>query len=277
MKIAVVCANGIGDALIMLIASYHLKKHGYDVTTASPHRFGNWLPQCQFAEPHDADLIFLQHDNTKQSQILHDQNKPVFTFYGQHLASKHGPLRQGLDYVCNPSWSMVDNVIASLQALFHIQATPENGLLPPAGLVHRRYPKRVAIHTGSAQMEKNWPTPKFLAVVRFLEKQDLQPHIIPLFPSIEELCSFIYESGYFIGNDSGPGHIASYLQIPSLIIAKSHKQMRLWRPGWKSATILTPPHWIPNWKGSRLREKYWKQLVTINKVIKTLKCNVLCN
>ena len=43
----------------------------------------------------------------------------------------------------------------------------------------------------------------------------------PIFSSLEELTSFLYESAFFIGNDSGPGHVASALNIPTLTIGQT--------------------------------------------------------
>jgi hypothetical protein len=81
----------------------------------------------------------------------------------------------------------------------------------------------------------------------------------------------------FVGNDSGPGHIASCLHIPHLIIGRSARHMRFWRPGWLPGAIVTPPSWIPNFKGWRIRENYWQTFVGAGNVIKKLKTSVLNN
>jgi len=277
MKIAVVCAPGVGDAVILHIVSHHLRLAGFEVVTNTPHRFGQWLSDSYFGDWKDCDAIFLQHDNSPKSKEIHALNKPVYTFYGSHLLSKHGPLRAGYDYVCDLNRTMVDNVVTALQTLFHITATTDNGLRPPEGLVHRKYMRRVAIHTSSGHPDKNWPLKKFLKVAKWLESQGYQPTLLPQFPTLEELASFIYESGFFLGNDSGPGHIASCLQIPHLIIGREEKQMRHWRPGWGCGEVITPPPWIPNWKPFRLRENRWKTFITKSKTINTFKHKVLSN
>jgi heptosyltransferase-3 len=277
MKFAVVCAAGIGDALILHIVSHHLRKAGHEVTTVTPHRFGRWLSDYQFGDGEGCDAVFLQHDNSLASKRFHAMQKPVYTFYGSHLLEKHGPLRTGFDYVCDPNRTMVDNVVTALRLLFRIPATDENGFKPFPSLIHRRHKKRVAIHTSSAVPEKNWPEQRFLQLARWLESEGYEPAILPLFPTLEDLASYIYESGYFLGNDSGPGHIASCLKIPHLIIGREEKQMKLWRPGWATGEVVVPPSWLPNWKGLRLREAHWKKFVTLNNVIKRFKNNVLCN
>lgn len=267
-KIAVVCSPGVGDVLILHIVSHHLQKAGFAVTTSTPHRFGRWLSDYQFGDLIDCDAIFLQHDNSLQSQEIHALNKPIYTFYGNYLLAKHGPLRPGFDYVCDLNKTMVDNVVTSLQILFQINATKENGLKPFAPLLHRRYKKRVAIHSTSSDAKKNWPKAKFLQLAKMLECEGYEPVILPHFPTLEDLTSFIYESGFFIGNDSGPGHIASCLNIPHVILGRTKRHMSFWRPGWKEGVVIVPPSWVPNWKGLRLREIYWKKWITTKNVIK---------
>lgn len=274
MKFAVVCSPGVGDLAILHIVSHHLKLFGHDVMTVSPHRFGKWLDGYQFGDLGQTDAIFLQHDNSPRSEEIRKKEN-VYTFYGSHKLSKHGPLKPGFDFVADLNQTMVDNIVASLKMLFGIEATPENGFHPPAGLIHRRFSKRIAIHTTSGNAFRNFPLKKFEEFAHWAKIEGFDPVILPQFPSLEELTSYIYESGYFIGNDSGPGHLASYLKIPHLIIGREEKQMRHWRPGWGHGTIITPPKWVPNWKGLRLREKYWKMFISSKTIINRFKHIVL--
>lgn len=268
MKICVVCAPGVGDLLIMHIASYELQKAGHDVITVSPHRFGKWLEEFQFGSLESSDAIFLQHDNSETSKEIKKNSKTVYTFYGSHKLGKHPPLQKGFDYVCNPKKTMVENVRLALKDLFEIDASGENGMRAPEGLIWKKHEKRIAIHAGSSNPNKNWPLSKFTQFASWAKKKGFDPIFLPQFPSLEKLTSFIYESSLFLGNDSGPGHIASCLKIPNLIIGKDFKQMRLWRPGWGQNKVITPPQWVPNFKKMRLRETYWSKLITVNSVVK---------
>lgn len=273
--IAIVCSPGVGDALIFHIAAHHLRKAGFEVALSTPHHFGRWLPDYSLADPKGCDAIFLQHGNGPAEQEVSKWNKPVYTFYGSHRPGKHPPLKPGFDYVCDPNMTMADNVAASLSTLFGIAATKDNGLKPFPGLLHRRNKKRVALHTVSSQLHTQWPQDKYLQLAQWLRSEGFEPAILPQFPTLEDLTSFLYESGYFIGNDSGPGHIASCLQIPHLIIGRCARHMKFWRPGWTAGEIVTPPKWVPNWSGFRLRETHWKQFVTVKKVINRLKISLL--
>lgn len=268
MKIAVVCAPGLGDALILHIASHHLALAGHEVTTLTPHHFGRWLPH---SDSDDFDAFFLQHDNSPRAKSIHARPQTVYTFYGSHQLEKHGPLRVGYDYVCDPNQTMVDNVVTALRLLFRIPATPDNGITPPAELTHRKFSKRVVIHTSSRDPNKNWSLEKFIQCAELLKQEGYEPVFLPQFPTLDELFAFIYESSYFLGNDSGPGHIASCLQIPHLIIGTAERHMRLWRPGWSPGEIVVPPSWIPNLKGIRFREKHWKRFISVGKVMNRFK------
>ena len=277
MKIGIICAPGVGDALILHIASHQLKLAGFEVVTETPHSFGRWLSGYRFGETSACEALFLQHDNSLKANQIQSLSCPVYTFYGSYHLLKHPPLRKGLDFVCDLNRTMVENVVASLEALFSIRATPDNGFRPPPELTHRKHKKRVVIHATSGHPARNWPERKFLKVARWLEGEGYEPSFLPLFPSLEQLSSYLYESGFFLGNDSGPGHLASLLEIPYLIIGRQERHMRHWRPGWGKGAIIVPPKWVPNWKGLRLRDHKWKTFITSKNVINTLERSVLNN
>jgi len=300
-RFAVVCAAGIGDALILEIASHHLRGAGHEVVTFTDHLrgFGEWLPGTEcLSQPKlgemgkvfsSFDAILLQHDNTEKARDILKlrPGKKIYTFYTNYRFSKHGPLWDGLDFPFDETESMVANTKAALKALFSIDALGgENGLRPPKGLVYRKHAKRVVIHPTSTMASKNWPKEKFFKVVRWLEKEGYEPAFIASpkereewgavdLPSLKDLASFLYESSVFLGNDSGPGHLASYFGLPYLTIGKQERQMKLWRPGWHPGEIVTAPSWIPNWKLWRIRDEKWQLFITPSKVIKTLQKKLL--
>lgn len=277
MKFCVVCSSGVGDLAILHIVSHHLKQAGHEVVTITPHRFGKWLDGYTFSssiEPCDA--IFLQYDNSENHRQLRS-SKPVYTFFGSHNLSKHGPLKPGFDFVADPNQTMVANIVQCLKTLFGIDASSDNGFTPPPDKVYRKYPLRIAIHTTSGHPHRNWPRPKFEGFAKWAKGDGFEPIFLPTFPSLENLISFIYESGFFLGNDSGPGHLASKLNIPGLVIGREERHMRHWRPGWGAGAVITPPKWVPNWKGFRIREKCWSKFISETKVIKAFKNKIDLN
>lgn len=272
MKISVVPLSGLGDTVVMQTASHHLKKAGHEVVTISHYRFGRWLEDSHFeSELRDSDAIFIQCNHSGRPLTLRKTRKEIYTFFESpkvlKRAVKEIPYREKYDYVAKPNRTMVENVVLALKQLFGIDATPENGFKPYEGLIYRRHKNRIAIHTSSGSEDKNWPAEKFNQFADWASSIGLEPVILPRFESLEELFTFLYESGYFIGNDSGPGHVASCLKIPLLTIARTAKVMRLWRPGW-GGELITPPKWIPNFKGMRINKRFWRSFISVKAVIR---------
>ena len=87
---------------------------------------------------------------------------------------------------------------------------------------------------------------------------------LPNFPTLDDLASFIYESGFLIGNDSGTGHLASALEIPTLtIIQTTSKKGFRWRPGWTNGIVIKPFFKL------KLKNKtYWQCFISTKKVLK---------
>jgi ADP-heptose:LPS heptosyltransferase len=87
---------------------------------------------------------------------------------------------------------------------------------------------------------------------------------MPFFPSLNLLAHFIYESGYLIGNDSGLGHLASALGIPTLTLCRRKAWANMWAPSFSKGVVVTPQSWIPNIRGLRLRDRYWKKFISVS-------------
>ncbi len=292
---AVLPALGIGDALLMMIASHQLKMEGYRVTT-----FHNSLPELMPWFPgHDLqplppeenlstfDLILAENDNSPKIKRLIEVYRPRLSiFYPTYLSSKHAPL-SALDKVFDSDLPMAENIACAIAALLNLpSSSKENGLTPPSPLVHRSNKSQVLIHPTSRVPAKNWKAEGFLEVARKLCSRGLKPlfcvspsernewnfivkegFALADIPSLSHLASLVYESGCVIGNDSLIGHLASNLGIPTLIIANDEKRMRLWRPGWLKGQLVLPPPYLPNWKFLRIKENCWQSFISVSKVL----------
>lgn len=307
-KAAVVSAAGIGDALIMMIASYNLQKAGYEVTTFSNHlaSFGAWFKDFTFAKQPKVeefaatfskfDSLFLQHENSHRARAIFSLRKShpdleVYCFYNNYRSSKHEALDPKFDFALDESRPMAENLAEAMQSILGLKA-PEKGIgmTAPEGLMHRRFENRVCIHPTSSSSLKNWSPNKYLKLARKLQYRRYQPSFLvspderkdwlwvlnhgfdlPLIPTLADLANYVYESGYFIGNDSGPGHLASYLDVPLLILAPLKQSISHWQPGWRKADIILPSTWAPNMKGLRLRENNWQMFVSVARVFSQFK------
>jgi heptosyltransferase-3 len=293
-QFAIICAEGIGDGLITSIAAHNLRKQGHLVTLFSPHLHlfgsylepGNYLPLPQNFEEalKSFDAIILQFEDSKKAKEILSLRKKgfvIYLIYTNYRLSKHGPLDENFDFPVDETKPMVHNLCNAVKKLFHIEGSSQNCLPPRLETTHRKYQKRVLIHPTSSREDKNWRKKRFLKLGDKLEKLGFEPMFIlspkertswpeninaPHFESLEKLVPVIYESRFFIGNDSGPAHLASYYQIPHIIVAQG-RQMPLWSTGWLPPRILTPPRLVPNIKKMRLREEKWAYFISTKRVV----------
>ena len=180
----------------------------------------------------------------------------------------------------------MDNLyVFSKEILKFTVATKSNGITTPEGVLQRRFEKRVVFHPTSSRPGKNWPWEKFLELAKRLKLEGFDPAFIlteeerkgrdfqgiqaPAFKSLSEKAAFICESGWMIGNDSGIGHLASCLGLPTLTLCRSQQAARFWRPAWALGKVLTPPAWIPNLKGLRLRDQHWQKWISVKKALES--------
>jgi heptosyltransferase-3 len=286
-------ARGIGDGLLMMIASQALHQAGYRVTTVHPSLFElqDWFPHQTFAReipslPAEWDLIIAENDNSPAIQKLRSERKNVSIFYPTYLASKHGPLSP-LDQTFDPTKPFASNVASCISKLLKRESSSKNnGIRIPPLLSHRHFKERILLHPTSSDPKKNWPKEKYLELAQKLKSAGLSPVFIvspaeksawleveragfslPDFTTLSALAHFTYESGALIGNDSLMGHLASNLGLPTLILADDPKRMLLWRPDWAPTTVLTPPSWIPNPKWLRLRKSQWQKFISVKQTL----------
>ncbi|MCB1109964.1 MAG: hypothetical protein KDK64_03215, partial [Chlamydiia bacterium] len=248
MKAAVVCSKGMGDGLMMLVAAHRLRLEGYDVTTFqdSLGELESWFPHQQFAKRSTLDSldtfdrIILQNDNTPFSfNLIQKYREKIHIFYASYEEGKHHPLMPQ-DRVFDRALPLVKNIAQNTASILgKNDPISENGMVVPQGLTYRKEQKRIVIHPTSTTPLRTWSREKFLEVAKRLEEEGYNvvfslspeereswrgiPFAIPEFPDLSALAAYLYESHFLIGNESGTGHLASNLGIPTLIVAKCPK------------------------------------------------------
>ena len=281
---------------MMLVASHNLVTAGAHVTnyTTHLHELIDWFPGQSFAgipgKWEEAlasyDLVIVQGDYAPEKRPLLSLSNGI-VLYPYYIPSKAPPLRE-FDYIFDKSATIVSNIVDAIGALMGAPPlTHSNGACPPAGLVHRKERKQVVIHPMSSDPNRIYSSGRFVKTARLLKKQGYRPIFavsrdeygfwedvlrgefpLPSFPTLKELAEIVYESGFFVGNESGTSHLASCLDIPTLVIAGNTKRMEMWRPGWYPGKVTTPPKWVPNVKWARLRTHKWQYFISPNKVIR---------
>jgi ADP-heptose:LPS heptosyltransferase len=159
-----------------------------------------------------------------------------------------------------------------------------NNIVPLAELQHRKFSERIIMHTTSSLKRKNWPSEKFVKLSKKLIQEGYQVDFIvskdewaqwswvqdegiglPKFSSLHQVACYIYESGYFIGNDSGIGHLASNLNIPTVSIILRKGVAKQWRPTWSVGKVVLSPQWL---NPRPIKEKLWKHFTRVSHVKK---------
>ena len=112
----------------------------------------------------------------------------------------------------------------------------------------------VVIHLGSGSPAKCWPVANFHALANALQKRDWHTALLcgPVErerqltsgalhpPDLRSLAGLLANAALFIGNDSGPGHLAAAVGTPTLTLF-GPTDPRLWAPRSKRSQVLQAP------------------------------------
>lgn len=295
MKFAVFPCIGLGDGLIASVLSHNLVRAGHLVDTYHPIlcHMQTLFPQLPLFPRADGVEFLSQYDHL----YFIYEGKEWMEKLIQH-ALRHFPETTTIlnpiatpdrDY---PYWEQgrfdgarpfVDNLVNYCRDILGLSdVVKSNGIVLPEEVQKRKFPNRVILHPTSSRDGKNWTQKQFLALTRKLEHKGFEPVFIltaeerkawplvkaPYFKDLVAVTRFIAESGWMIGNDSGIGHLASCVGVPTLTICRSSLIANFWRPAWTSGRVVVPPSWIPNLKGFRLRDKKWQYFVPVEQVFR---------
>jgi hypothetical protein len=282
-----------------------LQLNGFEVTTFHPSLFQlqSWFPNLSIAP---SPKEFIPYLNEAEAIFIFLEKSPRMQQILSYALAHHGKKTTVLNPIATanrdyPFWeqgqfdgtkSFVDNLYAFCKRKFPV-TTKSNGITPPAYLRFRKEARRVLIHPTSSRPNKNWDKEKFITLASALKARGYRPEWLlsekerkewdaasfpaPLFDSLNTLAHYIYESGFLIGNDSGPGHLSSCLNIPTMTLFCNKKASLFWRPGWGQVTTLCPNPWVPNLKGIRLRDKFWQKWISVERVLKTFEGSLIKN
>ncbi len=270
---------GLGDNLVQMVLGENAREAGHQVTMLSSImcELSAWFPEHTFLpsiQPEQFESVLNKYDHVLWA---HDTFYPISPELKSRWIS--------YEKYFHKQYNRVENMALASGEIFGIaEPVLNNGIVIPEGLQWRHHEKRVVIHPTSAEVSKNWLPSRFLKLAERLaeagfevviimsapEKPAWEPVIGNRFPligfdTVEGCARFIYESGYFIGNDSGGGHLASNLNIPVLSIHGRRSKARDWQPGWGTVEVVSPSL---NLIGSRLRQHYWKYFLPVGTVVK---------
>jgi heptosyltransferase-2 len=122
-----------------------------------------------------------------------------------------------------------------LAGALNLPVPPRDEISPPAGPGR----KTVLIHTGAGQPTRVWPLERYQELAARLRREKIQTQIacdpdqrawwlrageakVATPATATELLVLMDQAGAFIGNDSGPGHLAAVCGVPTFTIFGSH-------------------------------------------------------
>jgi hypothetical protein len=284
--IAFLVSNKLGDSLLLLPLAHNLVRSGHRVTVfgQQAHALSSWLPGLDVRPvPSEGVSALAQFDSLFQMDVdqpiaLDPHNCP------RPLRSLTMWLRQ------QPPQPrlFLDELRHFAKAVYGIEDwSAACGLVTQHPERWRQNRRRIVIHPTAGSAERYWSDSKFIQLAQRLcrdghdvafvvEEREAaawqaaaqgQPFTVNHFESLQALGDYIHESGYLIGNDSGIGHLASALGVPTVTISHRPRNMLRWRPQWAPGVIV--PHlWLPlrAW-----RRKYWRLAVTVAAVTRSLR------
>ncbi|MGX7003164.1 glycosyltransferase family 9 protein [Caballeronia sp. KNU42] len=279
-NVALILSSALGDSLLMMTVARNLRLNGVSVTVFGQqiNNMRSWFPGIDIEpelKPDDCAAKLARFDTVIQ---LH-ANKPFVNLERLH------PKVIVLAHLCsaNSTESMAERLTRFCRDELRLALVDKgNGITPLPGLTHRQRSLRVAIHPMASTTDKCWLASRFIGLAIKLRDSGFDPQFVvapeerahwthieqfgltlaDLGP-LDQVAAWLYESGWFIGNDSGVGHLASSLQIPTLSLFMRRGTARTWRPGWGVGQVLIGSAYLPT---GRLKERYWKYMLSVNKV-----------
>lgn len=284
--IAFLVSNKLGDSLLLLPLAHNLLRKGHRVTVfgRQVHALAAWLPGLEVRPiPSEGLAALTEFDSIFQMDVdqplMLDPHNCPRPLQSLTIWLHQNPVRSTL---------FLDELRQFALAVYGIEDWSDACELVPLHPERgRQNSKRIVIHPTAGTAERYWSDARFIQLAQRLSRDGYdvhfvveereaaawqaaakgQPFTVNQFASLQALGEFIHESGYMIGNDSGIGHLASALGVPTVTISHRPRNMLRWRPQW-AAGVIVPHLWLPlrAW-----RRKYWRFAVTVPAVMRSLR------
>lgn len=298
MKIAFFCRNPLGDGINSLVLSQNLYNHGFQIDTYHDHlkAMQNWVPHLPifpypkveeipkilkrydfFIAVWDKKTDFVMHFIPEAKKLFPEKIRVIYLYSSKNIVRE--PYYE--DCLVDPFKPVAENFELFCRRILSFSKTERKiQWKVPENLVFQKHPRRIVLHpTVSGPASGGWPKQKFMALADYLQKIGYEVVLIPgirdqadwedvffekaYFATFDELARYLYESGYLVGSDSGPGHLASALGLPTLTICRRKAHAKLWSPSFAPNVTVTPYPFVPNMRGLRLRDRHWQKFITL--------------
>jgi Glycosyltransferase family 9 (heptosyltransferase) len=299
-KFAIIPGKGLGDLMILAGMAYNLSKK-YKVQIYHPlmQRLQYLMPYVEaFDRPlnlqdmslKDVDAGFITFEQSSYFEHIYPQLKNHF---GEKFKALNPCVTEKKDYrfveefFFNVRKSFTQNLIDyALKYYLDEAKTKDSGIQNDS----IKDPHLIILHVTASKSSKSWKAQRFKHLKKSLEKRGYTvkyatlPHEISAcdlgmysgIKTLEELIEEVSKAAIVIGNESGICHLASALNVPSVVLCRNARIQRFWGADYKGkAYPMFPPRYLINVKGFRLRDKYWQFFIfkkaVLKKVLNALK------
>ena len=262
-RIAVIRLRSLGDCVLTTPALALLKAHRPDLeihVVVEPRFAGVFEDNpdisavCERVPP--ADLVLNLHGGTRSMWLTLGSGARHRAGFAHHrysfLYTHRIPTAQAILGVDRP----VHTAEHLASAMFWL-GVPASGI-PRARLIARgkpNLPPYAVLHPFASAPEKAWPLENFVSVATRLRAQGLQPVIVAgpadddspfdafevyRNASLREVKNLMSGAALFLGNDSGPAHIAAAFGVPVVVLFGPSNPVT-WSPWRTEARVLTSP------------------------------------
>lgn len=307
-RAAVISMIGLGDGLMSLVLSRNLALNGFEADTFHNGGFSDlqkWFPSLpikpfpdmsetvNFLNSYDLFFVCFSDDPFVQNLITEGKKlkKENFFVINPSYSKNYNSAPFYGDTAFLPNLTFSQNIKRfCLENLKFSFAVDNPGVENPYNLIFRKNSLRIILHPTAAKRGRMWKKERFIKLACKLREMGFSPCFVVSqkefldwetmrkegldvlsFSNFDKLASFVYESGYMIGNDSGVGHLASAMGLPTITIARSFRSLKLWRPSWGKNILVYPPLFLPNIKKFRFRDRYWQYFVSVRRILKKFK------
>lgn len=277
-SVGIVLAPRLGDSLQMMIVAQNLRRAGIAYRV-----YGDYALALADFFPGHPIFPALTMENMRSSLKEHDVNVQISHTWPFQLDAMGLPLWSAIP-LPTPRINRVDQIANFCQNAFGLPTiTRAIGLCVGKDKhAFREEQNRVLIHPTSSTSVREWLACRFIKLANCLRQEGFKPvivvsaqerlvwmqrvpedRLVPEFSRLSDLIPFVLRSGWCIGNDSGIGHLASSLGVPTLTICERGKQADVARPGWAPSRAIYP-WYLP---GVHLRNRYWRQAIPTSLVL----------
>jgi heptosyltransferase III len=258
-RIAVIRLRSLGDCVLSTPALALLKRHRPDLklcVIVEPRFAEIFADNPDIAETRDsmthADLVLNLHGGTR-SMVLTALSRAKFRAGFAHhrysfIYSDKIPTAQEILNVSRPVHTAEHLASAMFWLGVPQQEIPRASLFADPPPARRPY---AVIHPFAARPDKTWPAERFVEIAKGL-------HLDPIFlagptddltpfknfetsrESLKITKSLISGASLFLGNDSGPAHIAAAFGIPVVVLFGPSDPIT-WSPWRTESQVLTAP------------------------------------